>query len=160
MGAPKNFYNAVDLEKMGINNIEERILPDVSASDNGKVAKVVEGKWNLGTDNSMPGATGLTNGQFLFAYNNTWVVNPNINAYDINKRVPGTILTAITLPAGSTSVTFTDSRIDSDSMIDVYTNTFGVDPTDISIDAANHSVTVTFDEQPANVKVRLVVMFG
>ena len=99
MGAPKNFYNAVDLEKMGINNIDERILPDVSASDNGKIAKVIEGKWNLGTDNSMPGATGLTNGQFLFAYDNAWVVNPNINAYDINKRVPGTILTAITLSA-------------------------------------------------------------
>ena len=160
MGAPKNFYNAVDVAKFGLEDLEKKILPKVSASDNGKVAKVIEGKWDIGTDNSMPGASGLNNGQFLFAYNNTWSVNPNINAYDIAKKVPGFILDAVTLTAGATSVTFTDSRIDNNSMIDVYTNTFGVDPTDVTIDAANHTVTVTFEEQQANVKVRLVVMFG
>ena len=160
MGAPKNFYNAVDLAKFGIEDIDKRILPKVSASDNGKVAKVTDGKWGVGTDNSMPSAQGLETGQFLFASNNAWVVNPTINAYDLNKKVPGFVTDYVSLTAGNTSVTFTDSRIDNNSMIDVYTDTFGVDPTDISVDSANHSVTVTFEAQANRIKVRLVVIKG
>ena len=50
MGAPKNFYNAVDLNKFGIDQIEKRILPVTSASDDGKIAKVIDGKWSIGDD--------------------------------------------------------------------------------------------------------------
>lgn len=48
MGAPKNFYNAVDLAKFGIEDIDKRVLPQVTADNDGKIAKVVDGKWSLG----------------------------------------------------------------------------------------------------------------
>ena len=47
MKPPKNFYNAVDRKKLGI---EGETLPEVSASDNGKIMKVVEGAWQLAAD--------------------------------------------------------------------------------------------------------------
>lgn len=48
MKPPKNFYNAVDRRKLGL---DEGLLPDVSASDAGKVLKVSEaGKWEPGDD--------------------------------------------------------------------------------------------------------------
>ena len=47
MKPPKNFYNAVDRKKLGI---EGETLPEVSASDNGKIMKVVEGSWQLAAD--------------------------------------------------------------------------------------------------------------
>lgn len=42
MKAPKNFYNTVDQRKLGL---EDGLLPDVTAADNGKVLKVDGGKW-------------------------------------------------------------------------------------------------------------------
>lgn len=47
MKPPKNFYNAVDRRKLGI---EGETLPNVSGSDNGKIVKVVEGQWQLAPD--------------------------------------------------------------------------------------------------------------
>ena len=47
MKPPKNFYNAVDRKKLGL---EGEMLPDVSGSDNGKIMKVVEGQWQLAPD--------------------------------------------------------------------------------------------------------------
>jgi hypothetical protein len=61
-----------------------------------------------------------------------------------------------TLSAGSTSVSFTDSSIGSDSIIDIYTSVFGVDPIDVQ--RSGTTLTVTFEAQQSSVKVRLVVM--
>lgn len=47
MKAPKNFYNTVDQRKLGL---EDGLLPDVTASDNGKILKVSGGKWVTGDD--------------------------------------------------------------------------------------------------------------
>lgn len=47
MKAPKNFYNTVDQRKLGL---EDGLLPDVTAADNGKILKVTGGKWQPGTD--------------------------------------------------------------------------------------------------------------
>lgn len=47
MKAPKNFYNTVDQRKLGL---EDGLLPDVTAADNGKILKVTEGKWGPGDD--------------------------------------------------------------------------------------------------------------
>lgn len=222
MGAPKNFYNAVDLEKMGISNIDERILPDVSASDNGKIAKVVEGKWALGDDANtasvqyiecttngskitLPENITVTdiynlimNGTYVIlkvgvrlftcrsirTYQNKYYLNyidiisdtsshPNkivheeylfnsgtsesesITKFDDSSPVMKASIEK-TLNAGSTSIAFTDSSIGSDSIIDIYTSIFGVDPIDVQ--RSGTTLTVTFEAQASNVKVRLVVM--
>jgi len=42
MKAPKNFYNTVDQRKLGL---EDGLLPDVTAADNGKILGVTGGKW-------------------------------------------------------------------------------------------------------------------
>lgn len=54
MGAPKNFYNAVDLEKFGLNDIDKRLVPAPTAADNGKIAKVSNGEWSIGVDSTAP----------------------------------------------------------------------------------------------------------
>jgi len=46
MKPPKNFYNAVDRRKLGL---EDGLLPDVTAADNGKILKVDGGKWKPGS---------------------------------------------------------------------------------------------------------------
>lgn len=46
MKAPKNFYNTVDQRKLGL---EDGLLPDVTAADNGKILKVTGGKWQPGS---------------------------------------------------------------------------------------------------------------
>ena len=60
-----------------------------------------------------------------------------------------------TLTAGTTSITLSDASITTSSTIDVYTDTFGVNPTNISV--ATGSVTLTFASQASNlgVKVRI-----
>ncbi len=66
----------------------------------------------------------------------------------------GTVLTAA-LDTGKTTLTFTDSAITDDSMIEVYTNVFNINPTAIS--QSGNVLTLTFDAQTktVNVKVRI-----
>ena len=47
-----------------------------------------------------------------------------------------------TLEAGETELVFTDASITTNSTIDVYTDTFGVNPTNVTVSAG--SVTLTF----------------
>lgn len=60
-----------------------------------------------------------------------------------------------TLTAGSTSITLQDASITTSSTIEVYTDTFGVNPTNVAV--ATGSVTLTFEAQANNlgVKVRI-----
>lgn len=60
-----------------------------------------------------------------------------------------------TLTAGNTSVTLSDAAITTSSTIDVYTDTFGVNPTAITV--ATGSVTLTFPAQASNVGVKVRV---
>lgn len=155
MGAPKNFYNAVDLAKFGIEDIDKRVLPKVSASNNGKIAKVIDGKWALGNDSSMPSSTGWDYGTVLYANGSGgWTINNN---QKITAKLNGTALPAQMLQAGETEVTFTNDAIASYSMIEVYTDKLGFDPIDISF-TGSHSVKVTFDPDTERREVRLVVI--
>lgn len=222
MGAPKNFYNAVDLAKFGIEKIDKRILPPVTSDNNGKIAKVIEGKWALGDDANTASVQYIectTNGSkitlpeditvtdiYNLIMNGTYVIlkagirlftcrgirtyqnKYYLNFIDIisdtsthpNKIIheeymfnSGTSESESTtkfddsspvikasieknLNAGSTSVEFTDSSIGSDSIIDIYTDTFGVDP--INVQRSGTTITVTFEAQQNRVKVRMVVM--
>ena len=62
-----------------------------------------------------------------------------------------------TLTAGTTSValTFTEQTIGANTLVDVYTDTYGVDPTAITI--SNNVVTLTFDAQASDVAVGVKV---
>lgn len=70
----------------------------------------------------------------------------------------GVTLTA-TLTAGQTSVTFTDDALVSTCTKKVYVpdDFFGVAPTAITTDYANHTVTYTFPAQASNMQVKLEV---
>jgi hypothetical protein len=70
----------------------------------------------------------------------------------------GTVLTA-TLTAGQTTVTFTDNALVSTCKKKVYVpdDFFGVAPTAITTDYANHTVTYTFPVQASNMQVKLEV---
>lgn len=60
-----------------------------------------------------------------------------------------------TLNANETEVVFTDSAITSSSLIDVYTDKFGVNPSDCV--QAGNTVTLTFTAQTVDVDVAIVV---
>lgn len=62
-----------------------------------------------------------------------------------------------TLTAGQTSktLTFTDQTIGSTTLIDVYTNTFGVNPKNVTYTAT--TVTLTFDAQASDVVIAVKV---
>ena len=73
---------------------------------------------------------------------------------DAMKANKPTVVTG-TLSAGSTSITLTNSAITTDSVIDVYTSVYGVNPTGISVSAG--SITLTFDAQSSAVNIRIEV---
>ncbi len=75
--------------------------------------------------------------------------------YDELSAKAGITLTA-TLKEGNTSVSFTNSSIKDDSMIDVYTDTYGVNPTNMSVSGT--TLTITFDAQSKDVNVKVRVM--
>lgn len=71
-------------------------------------------------------------------------------------EVAGIVLSG-TLTAGQTSITFTDASITSSSTLDnIWTENFGVKPTNIVITAG--SITLTFESQSSDigVKVRII----
>ena len=111
--------------------------------------EVVEYKADLGdlddVDISSP-----TNGQVL-TYNSTsqqWE-NATPSGGASYTDVTGT------LTAGSTSITLSDASIDSTKTFDFYTDTFGVNPTAVSV--ASGSITLTFEAQQSAVEVKVRV---
>lgn len=70
-------------------------------------------------------------------------------------QVSGKVLSG-TLTAGSTTLTLTDSAITTTSLIDVYTDTYGVNPTNVV--ATTGSITLTFGTQSSDVAVKVKVV--
>lgn len=66
-----------------------------------------------------------------------------------------TILTN-TLAAGATTLTFTSAAITNGCMIDVYADSYGVNPSNIT--QSGNTLTLTFDAQSKNVGVKVKVM--
>lgn len=60
-----------------------------------------------------------------------------------------------TLTAGSTSVTLSNAAITTSSTLDIYTDVYGVNPTDVSVSSGN--VTLTFEAQDSNIGVKVRV---
>lgn len=61
-----------------------------------------------------------------------------------------------TLTAGETTLTISNSSITEDSMIDIYTNVFGVNPTEVTV--ASGSITLVFDALESDLGVKVRVM--
>ena len=66
----------------------------------------------------------------------------------------GTTFTS-TLSSGSTSLVFSNSVITTSSTIDLYTDTYGVNPTDVRVEAGK--MTLTFDAQTKDISVKAVI---
>lgn len=60
-----------------------------------------------------------------------------------------------TLTAGQTGITLSNVAITTSSTIDIYTDTYGVNPTGVTV--ANGSITLTFAAQASNLGVKAVV---
>lgn len=60
-----------------------------------------------------------------------------------------------TLSAGSTTLTLSNTAITTSSTIDVYTDKWGVNPTDVAVEAGK--ITLTFDKQSAALGVKVEV---
>ena len=150
MGAPKNFYNAVDLEKFGLNDIEKRIVPVPTAADEGKVVEVVEGELAYVDieDRLVPAPTAADEDKVL------GVVDGELAYVDDANYVP--LFLTGTLTAGQTSLTIEDEGITLSAIVDIYTDVFGVDPTNVAV--ANGSITITFDAQASDLSVKVVIL--
>lgn len=60
-----------------------------------------------------------------------------------------------TLETGETTLTIQDSCITTSSTLDIYTDTYGVTPTNVSVSTG--SITLTFDTQASDVSVKVRV---
>lgn len=100
------------------------------------------------------GQTISARAQSVTGENNVYTVYGIQTSDDVNKIFPWTELTG-TLTAGNTSLVISDSSITTDSVIDYYTDTFGVEPTDITV--ATGSVTMTFEAQQSDIGVKVRV---
>lgn len=79
---------------------------------------------------------------------------------EVNGKIPSGSAVEVqsaTLTAGQTSkvLTFTDQTIGATTLIDVYTDTFGVNPTNVTYTAS--TVTLTFEAQASDVVVAVKV---
>lgn len=72
------------------------------------------------------------------------------SVYEMQQYLTGT------LTAGETTLTIFDSSITEDSMIDIYTDVYGVNPTEVTV--ANGSITLIFDAQETDLSVKVRVM--
>ncbi len=73
---------------------------------------------------------------------------------DLGLASAPTILTQ-TLTAGQTGLTFSSVAIRTDSFMDIYTDTLGVNPTGVT--SVSGSVTLTFDAQSSDVVVAVII---
>ena len=125
----------------------------ITSASNGQFLKYNGSKWVNGSGGSttLSGLTDVTittasSGQVL-KYNGSVWVNDSSSAPWVD--VTGT------LTAGNTSLTLNNAAITTSSTIDVFTDTFGVNPTNMSVSTG--SVTLTFDSRGSDlgVKVRI-----
>lgn len=72
----------------------------------------------------------------------------------VANAITGTVVTG-TLEAGETSLTLSSAAITTTSTLDFYTDTYGINPTAVSVSTG--SVTLTFEEQSADVGVKVRV---
>lgn len=103
----------------------------------------------IGLDDITKVGTSITN-----AINNLDDKNNSL-ASDLEDIIEKTSMITATLSAGSTTITITDSRINTDSYFDFYTSKYGLSPTSVTV---NDGVLIlTFDAQTEPVTVGVKV---
>lgn len=73
---------------------------------------------------------------------------------DAINEIFGVALTG-TLTAGNTTLTLQNAAITTNSTVDIYTDTYGVNPTDVTLSSG--SITLTFAPQSANIAVKVII---
>ena len=68
---------------------------------------------------------------------------------------PGTVLSG-TLTAGQTSLTITDDAIETTSLIDIYTDVYGLEPTNVAVTTGQ--MVLTFNAQGVDISVKVKVI--
>ena len=86
------------------------------------------------------------------------IINDNVfkkikSQIDEIKSENGFSLTS-TLTAGATSLTFTNSKITTNSTVDIYSSEYGVNPKTVTL--SNGSIAMTFKAQSSDVLVKVV----
>ena len=87
------------------------------------------------------------------ALDSTWS-SSKVNT-ELGKKENSPTILIDSLAAGDTSITFTNAAITVNSIIDVYVDTFGVAPSNITVSAG--SAVLTFEAQSSAVGVRLII---
>ena len=72
-----------------------------------------------------------------------------------NKYLSAKVLTSTTISSATTTYTFSDASITTDSVIDIYDSIFGFTPTGMTV--SNGSCTVTFPAQSSSHQIKLFV---
>ena len=70
-------------------------------------------------------------------------------------KISPTILTSTTISSATTTYTFSDASITTDSVIDIYDSIFGFSPTNMTV--SNGSCTITFPAQSSSHTIKLFV---
>ena len=108
-------------------------------------SQITENKNSIGTN-----TTNIKKKQKSLGTANTNIANLTTRVTNIE----GVELTS-TLTAGATSLTFTNSKITTNSTVDIYSSVYGVNPKTVTL--SNGSIAMTFKAQPSNVSVKVVV---
>ena len=89
---------------------------------------------------------------------NTRIIDTQLKAVkDVTDTVNHTSKKLVaTLAANATELVFTDPSIGANSLIDVYTSVFGVNPANIS--QTGNTVTITFTAQTVAIDVAIIVI--
>lgn len=87
----------------------------------------------------------------FFKVNSAWT--------EIDLGGDGSSVFTRTLTAGETSITIASDRLSASSLIDIYTDTWGVNPTNVVADTtlATPTLTLTFEAQASDVVVKVEV---
>lgn len=99
-------------------------------------------------------ASNVVANQFMTAYNFTGLNTTSKNVVGAVNEVKGKEVTG-TLLAGNTSITLQDAAITTTSMIDIYTDVFGISPESVAV--ATGEITITFEAQAADLGVKVVI---
>lgn len=112
----------------------------------------ITGTWLKTTDNIHLGSAATD----IAVVSGGWIYSRTASELlgDIGAMAAPTVVTG-TLTVGETSVTLSSSAITTSSVIDVYTNVFGVNPTNIEVSSGK--VILTFEAQSSEVQIRIEV---
>ena len=92
--------------------------------------------------------------QFMTAYSFNGLNTTSKNVVGSINEVKGKEVTG-TLLSGNTSITLQDAAITTTSTIDIYTDVFGISPESVAV--ATGEITITFEEQAADLGVKVVI---